>query len=84
MAVYVDRIKKYKSGYWCHMISTDISELHKMAQIIGLQRVWFQEGSTPHYDLRPSKRRLAIARGAIEMLDNEFVEVIKKIRGDHE
>lgn len=36
-----------------------------MAKRLGLKRVWFQSNSrTPHYDLVPSKRALAIKYGA--------------------
>ena len=56
-------------GRWCHMFSDsdDLDELHAMARKIGLRRGWFQpHKSLPHYDLRPSKRTLAIENGAEE------------------
>jgi hypothetical protein len=51
MTVYVDAIftaepqgKQAKSHgvRWCHMISTDLEELHEMARKIGLKRSYFQ------------------------------------------
>jgi hypothetical protein len=67
MAVYVDDIFDYgNKGKWCHMMTDgDLSELHDMAQRIGLKRSWFQPKSSPHYDLTPNKRRLAIQHGTI-------------------
>jgi hypothetical protein len=66
LAIYVDQIQKHKSGLWCHMATDgDLEELHKMAVAIGLKRDWFQDHQrVPHYDLRPSKRALAIKHGA--------------------
>jgi hypothetical protein len=63
---------------WCHMWADtpeDIDELHAIAQKIGLRRAYFQERRGPeyphherfpHYDLIPSKRKLAILSGAKE------------------
>ena len=45
----------------------DLAELHAMAYNIGLKRRWFQGGKFPHYDLRPSKRELALRHGAKEI-----------------
>ena len=44
-----------------------VEELHAFASEIGLRRRWFQDGPRPHYDLRPSKRRLAVTKGAKEV-----------------
>jgi hypothetical protein len=44
-----------------------VVELHAFASEIGLKRRWFQDGPRPHYDLRPSKRRLAVTKGAKEV-----------------
>lgn len=50
---------------WCHMFADTVDELHATAAKIGLRRDWFQSNSrTPHYDLTPSKRKLALAAGA--------------------
>lgn len=77
MAIYVDPIFNWPGkGEWCHMATDgDLSELHAMAQRIGLKRSWFQNKPRyPHYDLRPSKRTLAIRLGAVEVSGGELIE----------
>ena len=51
-----------------------VDELHAFASEIGLRREWFQDGPRPHYDLRPSKRRLAVSRGAEEVGVRDLVK----------
>jgi hypothetical protein len=64
----VDPIRRHQSGEWCHMVSDEsLEELHEFAATIGLKRKAFQGVSRPHYDLRPSKRRLAVSMGAQEV-----------------
>jgi hypothetical protein len=66
--ILVDPIKRHRSGAWCHMVSDEsVEELHQFAASIGLKRKAFQSVSRPHYDLRPSKRRLAVSMGAEEV-----------------
>ena len=66
--ILVDNIRRHPSGLWCHMVSDrSVEELHAFAAEIGLRREWFQDGPRPHYDLRPSTRRLAVAKGAEEV-----------------
>lgn len=71
MSVYVDELFTVNGKQWCHMATdSDISELHEMARKIGLKRSWFQNKrgrNQPHYDLRPSKRMLAIKNGAVSV-----------------
>jgi hypothetical protein len=55
-----------------------VEELHAFAAEIGLQREWFQDGPRPHYDLRPSTRRLAVVKGAEEV--NARVLVRRMVR----
>ncbi|KPL02551.1 MAG: hypothetical protein AMK75_02645 [Planctomycetes bacterium SM23_65] len=63
--IMVDELRRYRSGSWCHLTTDgDIEELHVFAQRIGLKREWFQNVRVPHYDLRPSLRRKALAAGA--------------------
>jgi len=67
---------------WSHM-TTDgsIEELHQFAESIGLKRSYFQDHVQhylKHYDLTPNKRRLAVARGAIEV---DMVEHIRAMMG---
>lgn len=56
-------------GVWCHMTADTRAELDQMADRIGLRRSWIQNPGTweEHYDLTQSKRRLAIAAGAVEV-----------------
>jgi hypothetical protein len=53
------------------MWADSVEELHQFAMEIGMKRAWFQEpkGSVklPHYDLNASRRRKAVAYGAIEL-----------------
>ena len=78
MSVFVDEIRNWRSGSWRHMMTDSLDELHEMAESIGLQRRWFQSRTRyPHYDLRPSKRILAIQKGAIEI---SAIDMIKRFR----
>ena len=61
----MDPIMRHSSGEWCHMVSDESVEvLHQFAAKIGLKRKAFHSVSRPHYDLRPSTRRLAVSMGA--------------------
>ena len=52
-----------------------VEELHASASEIGLRREWCQGGPRPHYDLlRPSRRRVAVSRGAEEVHVRELVK----------
>lgn len=72
MTVYVDDMEAsftpgHRPGYrylMSHMIADTDSELHKMADRIGVARKWFQGD---HYDITQSKRRLAVGYGAVEI-----------------
>ena len=88
MPVYVDNLKKYPykmlnnrcthlGPWWCHMWSDpeDTLKMHRLASKIGLKRLWFQERSNiPHYDLTPSKRLLAVRKGAIESKLSDWLQ----------
>lgn len=61
------RVGERNGHQWCHMWADTPEELHRMAHRIGMKREWFQEHpKLPHYDLTPSRRRLALALGAQE------------------
>lgn len=52
MSVYVDdSTNKFRHMTMCHMTADSLDELHAMAKLIGLKKSWFQERSSPHYDL---------------------------------
>jgi hypothetical protein len=86
--LYVDKLfqalptgtAKKHGKQWCHLWPTDatpesLQELHEMALAIGLKRSYFQNHKWfPHYDLVPSKRKLAIKQGAIEKSLPEWIE----------
>lgn len=71
MAVYVDDMRaRVGVMIMCHMVADTLSELHAMADLIGIQRRWYQGPPTtrwPHYDIALSKRALAVANGALEI-----------------
>ena len=82
MAVYVDDMFRLKMGRFrrmkmSHMIADTDSELHAMADRIGLSRKWFQGD---HYDVCLSKRQLAVKNGAIEITLRQLAEKAKKQR----
>jgi hypothetical protein len=76
VTVYVDNLENWgwkmrgRIVSSCHMFSDslDLSELHCMADKIGMRRAWFQPHRiAPHYDLVASRRAAAVALGAIEV-----------------
>lgn len=90
MAVYVDSLniwgdenapKCFQFKPSCHMYADTLEELHEMALAIGLKLAWFQNNNhLQHYDLVPSKRRLAINRGALVHDRYQLVEFMRKNR----
>lgn len=60
-------------GVWCHMTADTRAELDAMADRIGLRRSWIQHPGTwkEHYDVTASKRRAAVAAGAISVSGRE-------------
>ncbi len=89
MTVYVDELRSYPgrclpSIEWCHMATDgDLEELHALAGKIGLARRHFQpHRAVPHYDLMPTKRRVAVRAGAVEVTSMELVRQcsVKRLR----
>lgn len=82
MPVYVDSLMErgWVLGKSCHMIADSLPELHALAKAIGLKEHWFQERSTPHYDLTESRRARAVAAGAIELERRAFVKKLRALR----
>lgn len=65
MTVYVDDMRApYGRMIMCHMIADTETELHAMADRIGVARRWYQVN---HYDICLSKRAKAVAAGAVEI-----------------
>jgi hypothetical protein len=84
--IYVDELTTYLSCQvssqakkyglqWCHIFADSVDELHKMADLIGLKRKWFQNKKNfPHYDIIASKRQQALWYGAQEVKLKEFLK----------
>lgn len=63
MTVFVDDMRaQFRNLIMCHMIADTAAELHAMADRIGVARKWYQGD---HYDIALSKRRAALAAGAV-------------------
>lgn len=85
MPVFVDKAANTLGRMkMSHMLADTEEELHAIAQYVGLRREWFQNHGTPHYDLCQTKKRRAIAAGAIEIGRCEVVALIRKLRGLHD
>lgn len=74
MSVYVDDMRMLATvgrvrGRWSHMWADTVAELEEMAEKIGLNPKWIQTSNSgiTHYDVVESKRREAIAAGAIPL-----------------
>jgi hypothetical protein len=81
MSVYVDTARNaYGRMKMSHMLADTLTELHAMADRIGIQRKWFQSKGTPHYDICQAKRKLALEAGAIAADRRKVVELIRKHR----
>ena len=75
MAVYVDDMyAPFGNMLMCHLWADTHAELIAMVDAIGVQRKWIQYPGTwkEHFDIAKSKRRLAIAAGAIESEWREY------------
>lgn len=90
MSVYVDPLRvwggadappcfRFKPS--CHLYADSMGELHAMARRLQLRPEWFQnKEGLPHYDLVPSKRKLAIMYGAKETSFKHLAEFMKSAR----
>lgn len=74
MAVYVDDMYTIELGNFgrmkmSHLMADTSEELLQMVDRIGVQRKWIQNAGTKreHFDIALSKRKLAVAAGAIEV-----------------
>lgn len=71
MTIYVDELRAYPQGEYCHMWTDESDEtLDAFAKRIGLRSAWVQKstatfGTFRHYDLTPRKRQAAVRSGAI-------------------
>jgi hypothetical protein len=72
MTVYVDNMRLSAqvgsiTGRWSHLMADSDDELNAFAAKLGLKKAWAQRPGTArsHYDVTDSKRRQAIALGAV-------------------
>jgi len=70
---------------WSHMLAgpwDDSEELHRFAQSIGMYPGWYQAKPWPkgHYDVTETRRRLAIARGAVPVTWQEMGQMLADAR----
>lgn len=79
MAVYVDDANvPFGRMIMCHMVADTLDELNSMADVIGVNRKWFQDHPKhPHYDISRMKKALALQNGAIEVTSKELITITK-------
>lgn len=77
MTVYVDDVRhSFGNMVMCHMWADSLDELFEMADHIGVKRKWLQghptlsfgkhrNASWVHFDIAISKKKLALAAGAV-------------------
>jgi hypothetical protein len=83
MSVYVDDMRaSFGRMVMCHMVADTTDELLAMADRIGVDRKWIQHRGrhSEHFDIAMSKRRLAVAAGAIEVNRRRMGEILKAKR----
>ncbi len=85
MTIYVDALFKYPQGEYCHMWS-DVSDeecLRFATQVLWLQASYAQMSHGAilkdfyHFDLTPSKRLLALAKGAIHLSLKDYLKRVQ-------
>jgi hypothetical protein len=72
-----------KYGKWSHMFADTEAELVAFGRKIGMRPQWLQKRGTSdaHFDLVPTKRRLAVQLGAREITQLEAVNMRREKRG---
>ena len=85
MAVYVDDMYRSPMGQYgrmkmSHMAADTHDELMAMAERIGLNPSWLQDAGTrrEHFDVSMTKRREAIAAGALTVSMRELVGLMRR------
>ncbi len=91
MSVYVDDMAApyspphapTRTYTMCHMIADSHDELIAMVRRIGVDPKWIQdEGlSTEHFDVAKTKRKLAVAAGAVELTSRDLVRKMREKKG---
>lgn len=79
MTVYVDDANiPFGRMIMCHMVADTLDESNSMADVIGVNRKWFQDYPRhPHYDISRMKKALALQNGAIEVTSKELITITK-------
>jgi hypothetical protein len=75
MPVYIDDYEApFGNMFMCHMIADTTEELLQMVDKIGVKRKWIQKPGTykEHFDICLSKKKKAVAAGAIEITAREY------------
>ena len=68
------KVGKKHGHIWCHMWADSVEELIDFALSLGMKREWLQKSEKfPHFDLVPTRRARAIAKGAVEMSIKEWL-----------
>lgn len=91
MTVYIDDAfisARVRSGpvihdsRWCHMTADTTEELTAFAISLGLKAKYIQFPGTwkEHYDVTSQKRKLAVAKGAVEISYSDSVRRMLDIR----
>lgn len=83
MTVYVDDTQApFGRMKMCHMVADTTEELLEMADRIGVDRKWIQKSGRhdEHFDIALSKRRLAVAAGAIEITRTDLAKILRAKR----
>lgn len=80
--------RPHQYGYWCHLWTDDgyENDLTAFAGRIGLRADFGQYGGSIqkyHFDLRPSKRKLALAAGAVERGLEDWIESCTALQPPH-
>ena len=76
MSILVDDATwPWRGRVWAHLVSdTDLDELHRFADQLGLERRWFQGD---HYDVPAEVRDRALALGAEPVTSHELVRRLR-------
>jgi len=86
LTVYVDTMRAINGRMvMCHMAADTTSELVAMADRIGVAQRWIQHPGTyrEHFDICLSKRRDALAAGAVEVSMMDLVRLMQRKRRTH-
>ena len=78
VTVYVDNMRAgYGRMVMCHMLGDSETEVHAMADCIGVARRWYQGD---HYDICLTKRSQAIKSGAVEISSRQAAAMRRRRR----